>query len=209
MSRFGSDPLAFFEAVYRDPAPWDIGGPQPSMVSLLEEHPPEGPLLDIGCGSGDLALHLAKIGIETLGVDFVEDAIARARAKRRASLPEVAARLDFCVADALHPSRLGRTFEAVVDSGFYHLFEPDVCERLVDEYASVLRPGGRCYLHAFAVTFPVPHVPREVGEAEVRERFTPAKGWRILTIRPGEFLSRVAPVPATLACVEFVGRNGP
>ena len=35
MSRFGPDPLAFFEAVYEDPAPWDIGAPQPAMVALL------------------------------------------------------------------------------------------------------------------------------------------------------------------------------
>ena len=48
MSRFGSDPLAFFQAVYREPAPWDIGAPQPAMVALLTEHPPEGPVLDEG-----------------------------------------------------------------------------------------------------------------------------------------------------------------
>jgi hypothetical protein len=48
-------------------------------------------------------------------------------------------------------------------------------------------------------------VPRDVTEAELRERFTPERGWRVLTIRAAEFLSRVAsPVPATLACVERV-----
>jgi hypothetical protein len=47
--------------------------------------------------------------------------------------------------------------------------------------------------------------PRQVSEAELRERFTPERGWRVLTIREGEFLSRVAPVPATLACIEYVG----
>ncbi len=48
MSRFGPDPLAFFEAIYQEPAPWDIGGPQPAMVALLAEYPPEGPVLDVG-----------------------------------------------------------------------------------------------------------------------------------------------------------------
>jgi SAM-dependent methyltransferase len=206
VSRFGPHPLAFFEAVYREPAPWDIGGPQPAMARLLAEYPPEGPVLDVGCGSGDLAIHIAESGIEALGIDFVEEAIAQAHSKKVNLPPDVAGRLDFRVADALHPSRLRQTFGAVVDSGFYHLFEPDQGEQFVDELALVLRPGGRCYLHEFAVTFPIPNVPRQVTESELRERFTPEKGWRVLTIRAGEFLSRVAPVPAILACIEFVDR---
>jgi SAM-dependent methyltransferase len=203
VSRFGPDPAAFFEAVYREPAPWDIGGPQPAMAALLAEYPPQGPALDVGCGSGDLAIHLAQSGVEALGIDFVGEAIAQANSKKAALPADIAARLEFRVGDALQPSRLGRSFAAVVDSGFYHLFEAGQCARFVDELASVLRPGGRCYLHEFAVEFPVANVPRQVTEAELRQHFTPEKGWRVLTIRVGEFLSRIAPVPATLACVEY------
>jgi SAM-dependent methyltransferase len=206
-NRFGADPLAFFRSVYQEPAPWDIGAPQPDMVALLEEYPPRGPVLDVGCGSGDLAIHLAALGLETFGIDFVDRAIAQAQSKRAELPPEVAGRLDFRVADALHPSRLNRSFAAVVDSGFYHLFDPDECERYVEDLALALQPGGRCYLHEFAITFPIPNVPRQVTEEELRARFTPRRGWRILTIRAGEFLSRVAPVPAVLACVEHTGRS--
>lgn len=39
MSRFGADPRQFFEAVYRDAAPWDIGERQPAMASLLADYP--------------------------------------------------------------------------------------------------------------------------------------------------------------------------
>ncbi len=207
MSRFGPDPFAFFEAVYRQPAPWDIGGPQPAMAALLAQYPPEGLALDVGCGSGDLAIHLAQSGVEVLGIDFVEEAIVQANSKKAALPADVAARLEFRVANALQPSRLGRSFGAVVDSGFYHLFEPGECARFVDELAAVLRPGGRCYLHEFAVEFPVANVPRQVTEAELRQHFTPEKGWRVLAIRSGEFLSRMAPVPATLACVEYGSRQ--
>lgn len=202
MSRFGPDPLAFFEAVYQEAAPWDIGRAQPAMAALLAEYPPEGPVLDVGCGSGDLAIHVARQGLPVLGVDFVEEAIAQALAKRDALPLEIAERLDFQVADGLHPSRLRIPFGAILDSGFYHMFDPDQCDRFVDDLARALRPGGRLYLHEFAVEFPIPNVPREVSEAEVRSRFTLERGWRILTIRTGEFLSRFAPVPATLACIE-------
>jgi len=208
MSRFGPDPLAFFKAVYAEPAPWDIGAVQPAMAALLAEYPPEGPVLDVGCGTGDLAIHVAEQGLLTLGVDFVDEAIAQARARRDALPPAVAERLDFRVADALHPARLGPPFGAVVDSGFFHLFTPDACDRFVEDLARAIRPGGRLYLREFAVEFPVPNVPRKVTEEEVRERFVPERGWRVLTVRPGEFLSRVAPVPATLACIERVETAG-
>jgi SAM-dependent methyltransferase len=81
MSNFGPDPHAFFAAVYQAEAPWDIGAPQPALLELLAEVPPEGPILDVGCGSGDLGIALAQRGVEVLGVDFVEAAISQARAK--------------------------------------------------------------------------------------------------------------------------------
>lgn len=142
-------------------------GHSPPWSLYSRSIPPEGPVLDVGCGSGDLAIHLAQSGLESLGIDFVEEAITQARSKK-AALPSDANRLSFRVADALRPSLLGQTFGAVVDSGFYHLFDSYQCERFIDELALVLRPGGRCYLHEFAVTFPIPNVPRQVTEEELR-----------------------------------------
>ena len=202
MSRFGPDPLAFFDSVYRGEAPWDVGGPQPALASLLAAHPPMGPVLDLGCGSGDLAIHLAESGLDVTGIDFASEPIEQAREKAARLAPEVAGRLHFEVADALHPSRLGRRFGAIVDSGFYHLFDPQESEGFVDELARTLLPGGRYYLLAFAVEFPAENVPRAVTEAELRERFAAAGGWNVLEIAPAEFLSRVATVPAIRACME-------
>lgn len=202
MSRFGPDPRAFFDSVYQETPPWDVGGPQPALVALFTAHPPASPVLDVGCGSGDLAIALARAGLEVLGIDFVDAAIEHARQKVAALPPEVARLLDFQVADALQPSLLQRQFGAVVDSGFFHLFEPDERDRFADELAATLRPGGRYYLLAFATEFPVPNTPRKVGEDELRARFTAEKGWRILELRPAEFLSRMGPVPAIGACIE-------
>lgn len=172
------------------------------MSALLAEHPPAGPVLDVGCGSGDLAISLAQAGLEAVGIDFVDSAIEQAREKATALPPEVARLLSFQVADALRPSLLRRQFGAVVDCGFYHLFDPEEGERFVEDLAAALRPGGRYYLLAFAVEFPILNSPRRVSEEELRALFTSEKGWSIQELRPAEFQSRIAPVPAVAGCFE-------
>lgn len=199
MSRFTPD---FFDSIYRETPPWETGAAQPGMMALLDEHPPAGPVLDVGCGSGDLAIAVAQRGVQTLGIDVVEAAIEQARAKAEAEPPEVARRLEFQVADALRPSLLRRQFGAVVDSGFFHLFEQDQRDRLAEELAATLVPGGRYYLLAFATEFDIPNTPLKVTEDELRARFTAETGWRILTVRPAQFESRIAPVPAVAACIQ-------
>jgi SAM-dependent methyltransferase len=173
------------------------------MVALLERFPPTGPVLDVGCGSGDLSIYLARLGYQVIGVDFVEKAIESAREKRSDLPPEQATLLDFRVADALQPARLGRAFGAVVDSGFLHLFDPDQCDPYIQQVGASLQPHGRFYLHEFAIEFPVAGMPRRVSEDELRAAFSSDQGWSIKEIRAVDFLSRVAPpVPAICACIE-------
>jgi SAM-dependent methyltransferase len=198
----------FFDNVYRETPPWEVGQAQPALSALLDAHPPTGPVLDVGCGSGDLALAVARRGLPVLGVDVVEAPIAQARAKAAAEESEIARLLEFQVGDALHPSRLGRRFSAVVDSGFFHVFEAEQRDVFVDELAATLLPGGRYYLLAFAIEFPMPNTPLRVSEDELRARFTAEKGWSILEVRPAQFISRMAPVPAIAACIERIPAGG-
>jgi cyclopropane fatty-acyl-phospholipid synthase-like methyltransferase len=151
LSRFGSDPLAFFSSVYEETPPWDIGAAQPAMSALLAKYPPTDPILDVGCGSGDLSIYLAKLGHQVLGIDFVETAIINAQNKLGPLPTEVAHQLNFQVADALRPSLLQQQFGAVVDSGFFHLFDSSQCDRFIDELAITLLPYGQYYLHKFAI----------------------------------------------------------
>lgn len=205
MSRFGPDPLSFFRAVYDAQAPWDIGGPQPDMSKLWDEFPPASPVLDLGCGSGDHVIALAERGHTVVGVEFVEAAITLARSRVSALTDEVARRIEFRLADGLHPSQLGLSACSIVDSGFLHLFDHATADTFVDDLAEALPSGGRYYLLAFATEFPIPHGPRQITQDEVRSTFTAARGWRVLSLGAAEFLNRVGPpVPATRACIERV-----
>jgi SAM-dependent methyltransferase len=206
MSRFTP---GFFDSIYQEaPPPWDIGAAQPALTALFDEHPPRGPVLDVGCGSGDLVIELARRGVEVLGIDSVEAAIEQARARAQALPPEVAHLARFHVADALHPSRLGRRFGTVVDSGFFHVFDQDTRDRFARELADTLLPGGRYYLLAFATEFPMPNTPLKVTDDELRARFTEERGWRMVELRSARFESRMQPVPAVAAVFERLVGTG-
>ena len=70
---------AAFESLYAGPAPWDIGKPQRRFVAVADRI--TSPVLDAGCGTGEHAMFLASRGHRVVGIDFVEEAIRRARAK--------------------------------------------------------------------------------------------------------------------------------
>jgi len=203
LGRFGSDPLTFFDAVYRDTAPWEVGGAQPAMKRLLSEFPPSGPVLDLGSATGDLAIHVATSGHAVVGIEFVESAVERARARAAELPPDVAARLRFEIGDATRPSALGIVFCSITDSGFLHLLDEEETDRFVEDLGKAIAPGGRYYLHEFAVEFPIDNVPRAVTEQELAARFNADTGWRILDAFETEFHSRVAqPTKAIAACIE-------
>ena len=193
----------FFDAAYHGAPPWDIGEPQPALLALLDEFPPTGLVLDVGCGTGALTLELAGRGLHVLGVDLIAAAIDQARAKASAN-PKLAQRVEFRVADALQPSRLPGPFGAVVDSGFYHVFGTPERERFVNDLALALAGGARYYLLGFAFDSPYPFAPRQVSEHGLRAQFTPERGWHILVVRDARFKLRGSrsEVPAIAACIE-------
>ena len=59
-----------FEGAYRfgDP-PWNIGRAQPAIVRLAAEGLIAGDVIDVGCGTGENAIHLASRGLAVVGVD--------------------------------------------------------------------------------------------------------------------------------------------
>ncbi len=196
-----------FDSAYGNTPPaWDIGEPQPALLALLDEFPPLGPALEVGCGTGELALALARRGLTVVGVDLAEPAIAQAQAKA-ALLPEnIKPLVEFRVGDALHPTSLQRSFLTVADSGFFHLFGQAERDQFAEELAATLLDGGRYYLLGFAFDSPIPSAPRKVSVEDIRDRFTAERGWRILALRPAQFKIRLGPgtVPAIAACIERV-----
>ncbi len=163
------------------PAPWDIGRPQPAFVRLAEEGLLTGRVLDCGCGTGEQTLLATAHGADALGVDVSERAIGMARAKAA----ERGLRARFEVTDALRLDDLGLTFDTIIDSGVFHVFNDTDRARYVASLASVLRPGGYCYLICFSDRQPGDFGPRRVRQDEIRDAFS--HGWTVASIEAAAF----------------------
>ncbi|MGA2932619.1 MAG: class I SAM-dependent methyltransferase [Acidimicrobiales bacterium] len=146
---------------YTGPAPpWDIGRPQPAFLRLADAGALTGALLDAGCGTGEHTILAACRGAVALGIDVSPRAIVRFDA-------------------------LGESFDTILDSGLFHVFDAAARTRYVTALQAVLRPGGHLHLMCFSDRQPGDWGPRRVTEGELRAAF--GSGWRIDSLTPDRF----------------------
>jgi len=172
--------VEFFDNAYRDGGTptWDVGRPQGALVRLASSGLIVGTVLDVGCGTGENALHLAELGYPVLGVDFAAAAIERAAAKAAdRGLP-----VEFRVGNALDLAELGRTFDTVIDVGLFHTFGDSERPRYAASLGAALRPGGRAFLLCWSDQNPFGRGPRRVSPGEIRGTFR--DGWRVEAVDP-------------------------
>lgn len=113
----------------------DLHGEARRVHALLGGRPAD--VLDAGCGTGRVAIHLAGLGHRVVGVDLDDSMLAQARA--------AAPQLDWRLLDLADPGalRLDRPLDAVVAAGnLWPLLTPGTHARVVATLAGVLRPGG-------------------------------------------------------------------
>ncbi len=105
------------------------------LVEFLLAEAGGATVLDAGCGTGRVAIELARRGMTVTGVDADADMLATARAK---------APLDWRLADlaALDATAYGQ-FDLVLLAGNVMIFlEPGTEGRVLADLAGLVRPGG-------------------------------------------------------------------
>lgn len=181
------------------PAPWDIGRPQPAVVRLASGGAFTGAVLDVGCGTGENALHLASLGLSVVGVDVAETALAIARARAR----ERGIDAEFAAVDALELRRLGRVFETALDSALFHTFDAAERSAYAASLASVIEPHGTLYLLCFSDHGPDTG-PHPISREALHAAFNRGTGWNVIAIEPERLQSRYHDdgAPAWFATIE-------
>jgi len=102
--------------------PWDIGRPDFNLVEIVTQKPILScKALDIGCGTGDNAIWLARNRFQVTGTDTSDIAIEKA--KDKASEADVDC--DFICVDFLENKIEGAPFGFIFDRGCFHSFGSD------------------------------------------------------------------------------------
>lgn len=177
-SRVRQRPISHvYDAAYTGVPNWDIGRPQQAFVWLAESGLVRDPVLDVGCGTGELSLYLARQGHRVLGIDLSQVAIAVSRQKAAGRQIDAT----FLVWDALDMPRLataGISFRTVVDSGMFHVLGDRERKRFVAGLASVVGPGGCYWVLGDAQTNERPGYG--ITPAEIEHRFCDGGQWAII-----------------------------
>lgn len=94
-------------------------------------------ILDVGCGTGNYTIELARKGVDVIGIDSSEEMLNFAIQKVKGELLKA----EFQVANALNLPYPDQSFDLILSNGLLcFLREP---EKALTEMYRVLKPGGR------------------------------------------------------------------
>lgn len=185
--RPGSMTQAEWNDSYADPPHWDLGRPQPAFRALADDGALQGRVLDAGCGTGEHVLMAAGLGLDATGVDIAPAALRAAERKAR----DRGSTARFLRCDARRLDELDESFDTVLDSGLFHIFDDEARAAYVASVRSVLRPGGRYFVLCFSDREPGDQGPRRITRTDIDSTF--AEGWRIDSVDPATLDSPTDP----------------
>lgn len=150
--RWTDDAASWWDQFYADrskPVPFFVAKPDESLLSYLDRGLiAAGRALDLGCGPGRNALHLAAAGFDVDAVDLSPTAIAWAEERAR----EAGGTVQFHCGDAFGPVGAGLSgpYELIYDSGCFHHLPPHRRISYLALLDRLLAPGGHFALTCFA-----------------------------------------------------------
>lgn len=131
-----------YESVEETKLPWFFPDLDPDIRSELSGINAQGKrTLDVGCGLGNQAAALTRMGLTVTAIDISEAAIRRAK--------ELHPGPTFLV-DDITRTKLEGTFDFVVDRGCFHVLEPSTHADYLLSLSRLLAPGGLLIMKTFS-----------------------------------------------------------
>lgn len=151
----------FFERTYASgETPWPSTEPTASVVRLakdLQKASRRGLVLDLGCGEGRHTFLFAKNGFKAYGLDYLP--LPLKLALQRAKAQKLTKGFAFVLADAHLPPFKAKSFDVLIDSGFFHHVKKSDWKHYIRNITALLKDGGSFHLTAFSTRFK--HYPGE------------------------------------------------
>jgi SAM-dependent methyltransferase len=159
--------------------PWERDDVPAQVRDLAAELAQPGRALDIGCGSGRDAVHLAQRGWAVTGVDAVPRALEAAR--KRAATAGV--KVEWVEGDVTRLDELGLDggFDLVLDRGCFHGLPDEAREACARGVNALAAPDATLLMYGFSPGFHGP-APRGIGAEEIRRGFGP--DWELVSSAP-------------------------
>src|SRR5246127_426240 len=188
-----------FDPAYRGEAaefsggrpPWSLGEPQPEIAALIDQGKIRGEVLDAGCGEAALALYMAALGHNAVGLDASPTAIklARAQAARQGltnATFEVADITDFTSWPAGSEGR----FNTIVDSTLFHSMPVELRDGYQRSLVRAAAPGASYFVLVFDSAGMPDGPANPVTEDELRD--VVSRYWVIDEVRPARIHANFA-----------------
>jgi 2-polyprenyl-3-methyl-5-hydroxy-6-metoxy-1,4-benzoquinol methylase len=104
-------------------------------------------LLDVGCGTGQLTVEVARQGVDATGIDFAAEMIAQCEANRQKA--GVAAK--FINASFFDLPTPPEPYDIISAQGFIEYISPEQMEEFFARCSAMLRPGGHPWMSSLSV----------------------------------------------------------
>ena len=154
----------------------------------------EGKFLDLGTGPGTQAIELAKLGFESTGADISKNAIIKAQ--------ELSRDVNFVEDDILNSSFADDEFDFILDRGCFHVFEPSLREKYLNQIKRILKDDGILFLKVMSIEekdLPDEEGPYKFSEQDVLDAFE--KDFQILEIKPTVYYGTLTPLPKAIFAI--------
>ncbi|WP_433697269.1 class I SAM-dependent methyltransferase [Nocardiopsis sp. CA-288880] len=160
-------------------APWAGAAPHRGLVAIQDEGGICSPVLEVGCGPGDNAIHLARHGHRVIAVDVSPTAVAEAVLRAQ----EARVPVDFRVEDATRIDASVGDFSTIVDIAHFHRLDDPERSLYLKALRAVSHPGTWLVLLGLSDRAPA-SAPglRRLSEYALRTSLS-AAGWWVRSMR--------------------------